>query len=142
MIFCFVTALVIIAIISIFFFTGFMENVLTMSVENLFFAHTHSILNDIIQVKKNDFKLSQNELKISQGLISELIQRKNFNYESLASCAKDTDMTESSIKCCTDNQQPSDGCCICRFNDYIENGHKYQYLDEEFLEEGMTLDKI
>ena len=48
MIFCFVTALVIIAIISIFFFTGFMGNVLTMSVENLFFAHTHSILNDII----------------------------------------------------------------------------------------------
>jgi hypothetical protein len=58
-----------------------------MSVENLFFAHTDAILNDIIQVKKNDFMLSQNELKISQGLIIDLVQRKNFNFESLASCA-------------------------------------------------------
>ena len=80
--------LLLIAIISIMFFHQFLTRVLNMSVENIFFAHTHSILNDIIQVKKNDFKLSQNELKISQGLIVELIQRKNFNYESLTSCAK------------------------------------------------------
>lgn len=36
-----------------------------MSVESIYYAHTHSILGDIIQVKKNDFMLSQNELKIS-----------------------------------------------------------------------------
>ena len=54
-----------------------------MSVESIFLAHTYSIVGDIIQVKKNDFMLSQNELKISKGLINELIQDTNFNKKSL-----------------------------------------------------------
>jgi hypothetical protein len=29
-----------------------------MSVESIFYAHTYSIVGDIIQVKKNDFMLS------------------------------------------------------------------------------------
>ena len=54
-----------------------------MSVESIFLAHTYSIVGDIIQVKKNDFMLSQNELKISQTLIKELIEGSNFNFKSL-----------------------------------------------------------
>jgi hypothetical protein len=54
-----------------------------MSVESIFLAHTHSIVGDIIQVKKNDFMLSQNELKISQNLLVDIMERRNFNPASL-----------------------------------------------------------
>jgi hypothetical protein len=60
-----------------------LNTTLDMSVESIFYAHTHSIVGDIIQVKKNDFMLSQNELKISQSLIVDIIERRNFNRKSL-----------------------------------------------------------
>jgi hypothetical protein len=75
MICAFGMVLVIIALISIIFFNSFVNKVLDMSVVNIFYVHTHSILNDIIQVKKNDFMLSQNELKISKILIVDIIER-------------------------------------------------------------------
>ena len=62
------------------FFFIFLEYTLEMSVQSIFLAHTYSIVGDIIQVKKNDFMLSQNELKISKGLINELIEGSNFNF--------------------------------------------------------------
>jgi hypothetical protein len=89
MICTFVVSLLLISSISIAFFFIFLDVVLDMSVESIFYAHTHSILGDIIQVKKNDFMLSQNELKITQAIIVDLIigaksMRGSFNPESLA----------------------------------------------------------
>ena len=65
-----------------------------MSVESIFFAHTHSIMGDIIQVKKNDFALAQNELKITQAVIVDLIigaksMKGAFDPKSLAGPALD-----------------------------------------------------
>ena len=65
MICSFVQTLVIISSCSIAFFFTFLNTTLDMSVESIFYAHTQSIIEDIIQVKKNDFMLSQNELLIS-----------------------------------------------------------------------------
>ena len=83
MICTFVVSLLLISTVSIMFFFIFLEFTLEMSVQSIFLAHTYSIVGDIIQVKKNDFMLSQNELKISQGLINELIEGSNFNFKSL-----------------------------------------------------------
>ena len=83
MICTFVISLLLISSVSIAFFFIFLDTTLDMSVESIFYAHTHSIVGDIIQVKKNDFQLSQNELKISQSLIVDLIEDKNFNKRSL-----------------------------------------------------------
>jgi hypothetical protein len=49
---------VLISSVSITFFFVFLETTLKMSVESIFYAHTYSIVGDIIQVKKNDFMLS------------------------------------------------------------------------------------
>ena len=62
-----------------------------MSVENVFIAHTLTILKDIIQVKKNDFMLSQHELQISQGIIMDLISNK-FDKKSMAGGANFDDL--------------------------------------------------
>ena len=80
MICTFVVSLLLISTVSIMFFFIFLEYTLEMSVQSIFLAHTYSIVGDIIQVKKNDFMLSQNELKISKGLINELIEGSNFNF--------------------------------------------------------------
>lgn len=83
MICTFVISLLLISCVSIAFFFLFLDTTLDMSVESIFYAHTHAIVGDIIQVKKNDFMLSQNELKISQSLIVDLIEGRNFNKKSL-----------------------------------------------------------
>lgn len=49
----------------------------------MFIAATFSIVKDILQVKKNDFMLVQNELLISQHLILELVKGNIFNKKSL-----------------------------------------------------------
>ena len=54
-----------------------------MSIENMFLSHTHSMVQDIIQVKRNDFMLVQNELKISRILLMDLIEKYNFNPKSI-----------------------------------------------------------
>ena len=74
MIATFVISLLIILGVSIFFFYYFLDQTLEMSVENVFIAATFSVVKDIVQVKKNDFMLAQNELLISQNLILELIK--------------------------------------------------------------------
>lgn len=61
----------------------FLQDTLTFSIESIFYAHTQSIVEDIVQVKKNDFILSQSELKISKLMIMDLIENKNFNKRSL-----------------------------------------------------------
>ena len=58
MICTFVISLLLISSVSIAFFFIFLDTTLDMSVESIFLAHTHSIVGDIIQVKKNDFMLS------------------------------------------------------------------------------------
>jgi capsular polysaccharide biosynthesis protein len=58
MICTFVVSLVLISSVSITFFFVFLDTTLKMSVESIFYAHTYSIVGDIIQVKKNDFMLS------------------------------------------------------------------------------------
>ena len=58
MICTFVFSLLLISGVSIAFFFVFLNTTLNMSVESIYYAHTHSILLDIIQVKKNDFMLS------------------------------------------------------------------------------------
>ena len=83
MICTFVVSLLLISSVSIAFFFVFLDTTLKMSVESIFYAHTHSIVGDIIQVKKNDFMLSQNELKISKIMIMDLAQNINFNKRSL-----------------------------------------------------------
>jgi hypothetical protein len=83
MICTFVISLLLISCVSIAFFFMFLDTTLDMSVESIFYAHTHSIVGDIIQVKKNDFMLSQNELKIAQRLIVDIHERRNFNVRSL-----------------------------------------------------------
>lgn len=79
----FVCSLLIILIASIIFFYEFLDSTLNLSVVSIFDAHTYSIVKDIIQVKRNDFMLVQNELKASASLIVDLIDRKNFNKNSL-----------------------------------------------------------
>ena len=61
----FFIALVSIVAVSIFFFDFYLDQTLDMSIRDTYFKHTHEIIQDIIQVKKNDFMLSQNELQIS-----------------------------------------------------------------------------
>ena len=79
----FVCSLLIILIASIIFFYMFLDSTLNMSVVSIFDAHTYSIVKDIIQVKRNDFILVQNEMKASASLILDLIEDKNFNKYSL-----------------------------------------------------------
>lgn len=79
----FVCSLLIILIASIIFFYMFLDITLNLSVVSIFDAHTYSIVKDIIQVKRNDFILVQNEMKASASLILDLIEDKNFNKFSL-----------------------------------------------------------
>ena len=58
----FFIALVAIVSVSIFFFYFYLDETLNMSIRDTYYKHTHEIIQDIIQVKKNDFLLSQNEL--------------------------------------------------------------------------------
>ena len=58
----FFIALVAIVTVSIFFFYFYLDETLNMSIRDTYYKHTHEIIQDIIQVKKNDFLLSQNEL--------------------------------------------------------------------------------
>ena len=58
----FFIALVAIVTVSIFFFYFYLDETLNMSIRDTYYIHTHEIIQDIIQVKKNDFLLSQNEL--------------------------------------------------------------------------------
>jgi hypothetical protein len=83
MICTFVISLLLILIVSISFFFFFLDQTLEMSVVSIFISHTHSIVGDIIQVKKNDFMLAQNELKIASALIVSLVMDRNFNKKSL-----------------------------------------------------------
>ena len=65
------------------FFYMFLDQTLNLSVLSIFYAHTHSIVQDIIQIKRNDFILVQNELKSSGSIILDIIEGKNFNKYSL-----------------------------------------------------------
>ena len=115
MICTFVVSLVLISSVSITFFFVFLDTTLKMSVESIFYAHTYSIVGDIIQVKKNDFMLSQNELMISQTLIRELIEGANFNFKSLGG-PRLNDLTQ--------------------FNQYTYSAYKYQKQWQAFLDGG------
>lgn len=53
----FVCSLLIILLASIIFFYYFLQMTLDMSVVSIFDAHTYSIVQDIIDVKLNDFTL-------------------------------------------------------------------------------------
>ena len=118
MICTFVISLLLILFVSIAFFFVFLEDTLEISVESIFIAHTHSIVGDIIQVKRNDFMLAQNELKIAKLLITSLIAGRNFNRKSLGGENLD-DLTN--------------------FKKYITNAAKYQ--QEKFDNGGVpTLD--
>lgn len=79
----FVCSLMIILVASIIFFYMFLDDTLNLSVVSIFDAHTYSIVKDIIQVKRNDLMLVQNELKASSTLMIDLIERRNFNPYSL-----------------------------------------------------------
>ena len=46
-----------------------------MSLRSVFLSHQNSIVKDIIEVKKNDFMLCQNELKLSKILMVDIIER-------------------------------------------------------------------
>mmetsp|Transcript_14635 Transcript_14635/g.22694 ORF Transcript_14635/g.22694 Transcript_14635/m.22694 type:complete len:107 (+) Transcript_14635:89-409(+) len=105
MICTFIVSLILISAVSIAFFFIFLDVTLDMSVESIFIEHTHSIVGDIIQVKKNDFMLSQNELKIASSLIVNLIERRGFNAKSLGGQALDD---------------------LSRFERFTENANLYQ----------------
>ena len=60
-------------------------------------------------MKKNDFLLSQNELRISTKLIVDLIERKNFNRESLVN--PDVDDPKEALE---------------RFRLYCDQGYNFQ----------------
>lgn len=122
MICTFVVSLLLISTVSIMFFFIFLEYTLEMSVQSIFLAHTYSIVGDIIQVKKNDFMLSQNELKISKGLINELIKGGNFNFKSLGGEGLD-DLT--------------------LFNKYTHNMYYYaKYIEDNDDEPPFTENKV
>ena len=90
----FLCSLLIILIASIMFFYMFLDQTLNVSVLSIFYAHTHSIVQDIIQIKRNDFILVQNELKSSGSIILDIIEGKNFNKYSLY---QDVDPNDSSV---------------------------------------------
>jgi hypothetical protein len=121
MICTFVVSLLLISSVSIAFFFVFLKITLRMSVESIFIAHTYSIVGDIIQVKKNDFMLSQNELKISYNLIKELIEGSNFNFRSLGGPNLDD---------------------LSLFNKYTYSAYKYQKYVEENGEPPFTDQKV
>ena len=73
MIFIFIISLLFVAIISIGFFYYFLEEVLQISIENVYIANTINLINDIIQVKKNDFMLSQHDLKVTNRVILDIM---------------------------------------------------------------------
>ena len=79
----FLCSLLIILVASIIFFYMFLDSTLDLSVVSIFDAHTYSIVKDIIQVKRNDLMLVQNELKASSSLLLDLVERRNFNPYSL-----------------------------------------------------------
>ena len=83
MICTFLLSLIIITVASLWFFIYFIDETLELSVTNTFLAHLNAMVQDVIQVKRNDFMLVQNELKIAGILIMDLIQRNNFNARSL-----------------------------------------------------------
>ena len=66
MICTFVVSLGLLSSVSVAYFVVFLEITLDMSVHSIFIAHTHSIVGALVQVKKNDFMLSQNELRVSR----------------------------------------------------------------------------
>ena len=71
----------------------FLDDTLNLSVVSIFDAHTYSIVKDIIQVKRNDLMLVQNELKASSSLLIDLIERRNFNRYSLYEDADPSDVS-------------------------------------------------
>ena len=73
MICIFVISLMFVASISIGFFYYFLEQVLELAVENVYIANTINLINDIIQVKKNDFKLTQHDLMVTNRILLEII---------------------------------------------------------------------
>ena len=74
--------MLIVTAISITFFYAFLDDSLHKFVENVYIAQTFIIMKDIIQVRKNDFMLLQQELQISASFFQDIIDR-NFNIESL-----------------------------------------------------------
>lgn len=105
MICVFVFSILLILVSSIMFFFIFLDYTLEMSIESILISHSYSIVGDIIQVKKNDFMLAQNELKIGQLQIQSLIERRNFNRASLGG----PDLND-----------------ISRFKKYCGSAYKYQ----------------
>jgi len=77
MIFTFVGSLIFLTFISMFYFFNLLENTIHMSLQSVFLSHQNSIVKDIIEVKKNDFMLCQNELKLSKILMVDIIERSN-----------------------------------------------------------------
>jgi len=75
----FVVSFLLILGVSFIFFFVFMDSTLDVSVESIFYAHTYQTMRDIIKLKKNDFILSQNELRVAGPVIVDIIERKNFN---------------------------------------------------------------
>jgi hypothetical protein len=71
----FLGSLVFLTGISLVFFFGLLENTIHMSLQSVFLSHQNSIVKDIIEVKKNDFMLCQNELKLSKILMVDIIER-------------------------------------------------------------------
>ena len=83
MICTFAAGLLLLSGLSVAWCVAFLDRVLDMAIRDVFFADTYSIAKDIMEVKANDFMLSQNELRISQRLIVDLIERRHFNSRSL-----------------------------------------------------------
>ena len=79
----FVCSLLIILTASIAFFYMFLQRTLDISVISIFDAHTYSIVNDIVEIKRNDFMLVQNELMASGNIIVDMIERTRMNNMSL-----------------------------------------------------------
>ena len=77
MICTFVGSLLFLTFISMFYFFNLLENTIQMSLQSVFLSHQNSIVKDIIEVKKNDFMLCQNELKLSKILMVDIIERNN-----------------------------------------------------------------
>ena len=98
MICTFVLSLIIIAVASSRFFSYFIDQTLGMSVSNMYLSHLNAMVQDVIQVKRNDFMLVQNELKIAGILLMDLIERNNFNARSLGGPALN-DLTNFRANC-------------------------------------------
>ena len=79
MVLTFIACFVLVLVLSYSFFFYYTDYTLDISVENIFYSHIYQIMRDIIKLKKNDFLLSQNELKAAGPMIVEIIERNNFN---------------------------------------------------------------